>query len=105
MASESMPIGRRAARAAGGSGRARSRGRRRVGPAPGRVADGGLDRGADAELVRALLQRGDDEAHVVVEVDAELLGPAPDLLAVDRRREARLLELLLDRLRRQPVQP
>jgi hypothetical protein len=33
---------------------------------------------------------------VVVELDPELLGALVDVLAVDTRREGRLLELLLD---------
>src|SRR4051812_2114870 len=57
----------------------------------------------ELELVGALLQRGDDEGDVLVEVHSELLGAGADLVAVDRRGEARLLELLLDRLGRQAV--
>jgi hypothetical protein len=64
----------------------------------------GLDRlpaaRREPQVVRALLERGDDEAHVLVEVDAELLRAAAHVVAVDRGREARLLELLLDRLGR-----
>jgi hypothetical protein len=48
-----------------------------------------------------LLQRGDNRSHVLVEVHAELLGAGADLVAIDRCGEARLLELLLDRLGRQ----
>jgi len=40
---------------------------------------------------------------VLVEVDAQLLSPVAHLVAVDGGGEARLLELLLDRLGRQPV--
>ncbi len=49
------------------------------------------------------LERGDHDRDVLVEVDAELLGAAGDVLAVDRRGEARLPELLLHRLGRQAV--
>ena len=38
------------------------------------------------ELVRALLHRGDHRRQVLVEVDAELLGDAAHLVAVDGRR-------------------
>ena len=41
--------------------------------------------GAKPELVRALLHRGDQEGHVLVEVHAELLGALAHLVAVRRR--------------------
>ena len=59
----------------------------------------------ELELVRSLLQRGDHEREVLVEVDAERLRALAQLVAVDRGREGRRLHLLLDRLRRQAVDP
>jgi len=55
------------------------------------------------ELIRPRIQRTDDErdAGVEVEVAAQLLGVATRILTAHRRRKRRLLELLLDRLRRQ----
>ena len=55
------------------------------------------------ELVRALFHRGDHERDVLVELDAEVLGALAHLVAVDARGEARLLQLLLDRLGREAV--
>src|SRR3954469_23791087 len=55
-----------------------------------------------AELLLARLHRVDYALQVLVEVHAELVGCAAHLLAVDRCSEARLLELLLHRLGRQP---
>src|SRR4051812_21618437 len=57
----------------------------------------------EPELLGLGLERGDHERHVLVEVDPELLGAAADVVAIDGRRERRLLELLLDRLGRQPA--
>ena len=70
-----------------------------------RAAQSGRRRRAavHAELVGALAQRGDHERDVLVEVHAELLRARADVVAVDGGGERRLLELLLDRLRRQPV--
>src|SRR3954454_712056 len=50
-----------------------------------------------AQLVGALLHRADHDRHVLVEVDAQLLGALAALVAVDPGREARLLEFILDR--------
>ena len=41
---------------------------------------------------------------MVVELDPELLGALVDVLAMDTRRERRLLELLLDGLRLEPFE-
>ena len=60
-------------------------------------------RGAEPELVGARLHRRDHEGDVLVEVDAELLGALADLVTVDARSERGLLELLLDGLRRHPL--
>src|SRR5688572_28961926 len=57
----------------------------------------------EPELVGLGLEGRDHEGDVVVEVHAELLGPTADVLAVDGRGEGGRLELLLDRLRRHPV--
>src|SRR5436190_1433594 len=59
----------------------------------------------EPELVRVLGQGLDYEGDVLVLVDAELLDPAPDLVAVDLGRERGLLELLADRLRRHSLDP
>src|SRR4051812_47451246 len=58
-----------------------------------------------AELARALLHGGDNERGVLVEVHAQLLGALVHLVAVHRRGEAGLLELLLHRLRLHAVDP
>ena len=50
---------------------------------------GGLG-AVELELVGALLERGDHEREVLVEVDAELLGARAQLVAVDRGGERRL---------------
>src|SRR4051812_10017230 len=55
------------------------------------------------ELAGALLERGDHERDVLVEVHAEVRRTRDELVAVHRRGEGRLLHLLLDRLRRQAV--
>ena len=60
-------------------------------------------RAVELEVVGVLLQRGDHEREVLVEVDAQLLGARAQLVAVDRGRERRRLHLLLDGLRRQAV--
>src|SRR5881396_237184 len=52
---------------------------------------------AQADLWRDARERLHDERDVRVEVDAELLGAAVDVVAVDRAREGLVLELLLDR--------
>src|SRR5205807_3176772 len=49
-------------------------------------------------------ERLDHEAQVLVEGHAQLIGAALERLAIDRGGEARLLELLLDRLRRHPIE-
>ena len=59
---------------------------------------------AEAELSCDGLHRLDDRADVVVEVDAELLRALVDLVPVDTGREGGLLELLLDRLRLEPLE-
>ena len=51
------------------------------------------------------LERGDHERDVLVEGDAQLVGGALELLAVDRGGERRLLELLAHRLGREAVDP
>src|SRR5215218_912890 len=103
IASVSMPIGIRARTAAPSrrvtSGARRTRAKRS--PPITRCLRGLA--ALDAELLGALGESGDDERDVLVEVDAELLGARANLVAVDRRREARLLELLLDRLGRHAV--
>src|SRR4051812_2197983 len=71
---------------------------------PPRPASRGLSR-PESQLVRALLHRRDHERHVLVEVHAELLGSLAHLVAVHSRGEARLLQLLLDRLRSHPMDP
>src|SRR5262249_59772522 len=50
------------------------------------------------------LERGDDVRDVLVERDAQLLGSLVDLVAMDARCERRLLELLLHRLRLEPLE-
>src|ERR1700675_750473 len=57
-----------------------------------READAGSDGG----------ERADDEADMLIEVHAQLLGAAVDVLTVDAAREALVLELLLDRARLEP---
>ncbi len=122
MASASMPIGMRATSAAAISratcgarrmrgvalarGQAGSAGARAAGAPSGAASAGARAAGASpsspsspARSSSAAITKRD----VLVEVDAELLGAVADLLAVDGRGEARLLELLLDRLGRQPV--
>src|SRR4051794_22803238 len=107
-----MPTGRRAGISASRSARAcgarSTRAYRSRAPMSGGVGlrlRGGLARrlAVQLELVGALLERGDDEPQVLVEVEAERLGALADLVAVDRRREGRRLELLLDRLGRHAV--
>src|SRR6266481_3292727 len=56
---------------------------------PARETDAGRDRG----------QGGDDEGDVLVEIHAELLGAAVDVLPIHRAREALVLELLPHRRR------
>src|SRR3954471_11761420 len=68
-----------------------------------RSGSGTGGRPVEVELLRVLLERGDDERNVLVEVDAQRLGALAQLLAVHGGREGRRLHLLLDRLRRQPV--
>jgi hypothetical protein len=97
-----MPIGIRA-RTAAPSRRTTSGARRTLANRSGTNAELRRPRGRRPELVGALGQRSDHERDVLVEVDAELLGARAHLVAVDRRGEARLLELLLDRLGRHPV--
>ena len=60
---------------------------------------------ADAELVGLLGQRLDDQRHVLVGVDPELLDPALHLAPVDCGGEGRLLQLLLDGLRLHALDP
>ena len=57
------------------------------------------------ELGRDRLQRLDDRADVVVELDAELLGALVDLVAVHAGGERRLLQLLPHRLRLEALEP
>src|SRR3954465_3117108 len=71
----------------------RPRSRRARGP-PARGAPGALGRGPEG---------GDHERDVLVEVDAEPFGALAHRGAVDGRGERGRLHLLLDRLRRQPV--
>src|SRR6188472_3383566 len=61
----------------------------------------GLRLAPETQLVGACLHRADHPLQVLVEVDTELVRRAAHLLAVDRRRKARLLELLLHGLRRE----
>src|ERR1700730_6130184 len=56
---------------------------------PARETDAGRNRG----------QGGDDEDDVLVEIHAELLGAAVDVLPIHRAREALVLELLPHRAR------
>src|ERR687891_1393737 len=79
--------------------------RRRRPPAVRAAPAGSRRRGAEAELARDGAHRRDDVADVVVELEAEQLGPRGDLLAVHARREGGLLELLLDRLRLERLDP
>ena len=69
----------------------------------GRRLDRG--RGAQTELLGDRLERGDDVDDVLVERELEQLGARVDLVAVDARRERGLLQLLLDRLRLEPLEP
>ena len=71
-----------------------------VGALLGRVGGG-----AQAELLRDRLQRGDDVRDVLVQLEPEQLRAGIDLVAVDACREGRLLQLLLHRLRLEPVEP
>src|SRR3972149_9946292 len=56
----------------------------------------------ETDTRRHLHQGADHEADMLVEVRAQLLGAAVDVLAVDRAGEALVLELLLDRARLEP---
>src|SRR5207247_7164586 len=60
--------------------------------------------GGQPELGSDRLQRLDDRADVLVEVDAELLGALVDVLPVDARGERGLLQLLAHRLRLEPFE-
>src|SRR5919112_246730 len=68
-------------------------------------ASGMRGRPVQLERVGLLLQRGDHERQVLVEVDAQRLGALAQLVAVHGGGERRRLQLLLDRLRRQTVDP
>src|SRR4029079_7988740 len=70
-----------------------------------RRSSGMRGRAVELELVGTLLERRDHERQVLVEVDAERLGALAQLVAVHGRGERRRLHLLLDRLRRQSVDP
>ena len=59
---------------------------------------------AQPELARDRLQRRDHVRDVLVEVELEQLGALVDVVARDTRRERRLLQLLLDRLRLEPLE-
>src|SRR5436190_351162 len=102
----SMPMGMRARTAAPSSratsGARSTRAKRCTGVTEALSGARGVA-AVELELVGAVLESGDDEGDVLVEVHAELLGAGADLVAVDGRGEARLLELLLDGLGRQPV--
>src|SRR5918994_960267 len=64
----------------------------------------GMRRGpVEVQLVGVLLERGDHEREVLVEVHAELLGALPQLVAVHRGGERGRLHLLLHGLRGEPV--
>ena len=80
-------------------GRARVDDRLRLGRLPRRARRLALRARREPELLGSLLHRGDHEGHVLVEVHAQLLRARAHLVAVDAGGEARLLELLLDRLR------
>src|SRR3954463_14966543 len=73
---------------------------------PARQARSALP-GAQAQLVRTLGERVDHELHVLVEGEArvalELLAADSHVVTVDARREARLLQLLLHGLGREPL--
>ena len=58
-----------------------------------------------AELAGDRLQGGDDVRDVLVELEPEQLGTGVDLVAVDAGGEGRLLQLLLDRLRLEALEP
>src|SRR6185436_4196456 len=60
--------------------------------------------GAEAELARDRLERRDHVRDVLVELEAEELGPGVHLVPMHARREGRLLELLADGLRLEPVE-
>ena len=57
------------------------------------------------QLPRGPAHRRDAELDVLVEVHPQVRRPGDDVLAPDRRRERRLLHLLADAFRRQPLQP
>jgi hypothetical protein len=57
------------------------------------------------ELVGALGERRDHERHVLVEVDAEVLRARAQGVAIDGGGELARLQLLLDGLRREAVDP
>src|SRR4051794_35233875 len=59
----------------------------------------------EPELVRVPGERLDDERDVLALVDAELLDPALDLIAVDLGGERRLLQLLAHRFRLHSLDP
>src|SRR5215207_6383956 len=77
--------------------------RRRRSPRSGRSC--GVRRRSQTELARDWLHRVRNRLDVLVEVDAEELRTFIDLVAVHARRERRLLQLLLDRPRRQRLDP
>src|SRR3990172_4761778 len=56
----------------------------------------------ETDTRRPLHQGAGHEADMLVEVHAQLLGAAVDILSVDGAREALVLELLLDRARLEP---
>src|SRR6266571_7426442 len=70
---------------------------------PGASATTALRRGSrEADRRGDGGQRGDHEADVLVEVHAQLQGASIDVQAVDRAREAFVLELLLHRAGLEP---